>query len=120
MRRYNDLIRLLLIMIQKFNFHNKSIEVSVEGYSTDAIGYHLFLMGQAGFIGVYTSVIDNRTKVSYITQSGQDVLSIIRNDERWKDFLSFIASKNIDLDDLPFSMIVDIIKNDSFLEIPIN
>ena len=62
----------------------------------ERVGYHVYLLHDAGLIEAYTSNKPNRTDAyepAHLTWEGQDFLEAAKNDVAWKKALKHIAEK---------------------------
>ncbi len=85
MKRDMDLIREILLEIERSPdpFYSKDIEL--ENYSQDMINFHIMLLSQAGLINA-TNVSahdDIQWIPNYITWGGYEFLNAARDDKRW-------------------------------------
>ena len=100
MKRDWELCRKILLQLEK---HGKPFEVfannDICGYSDEQIGFHTYLLGQAGLIETTDGwVTMNRPWVYYptnITWEGYEFLDAARDESVWKKALENIHSKGI-------------------------
>lgn len=84
MKRDMDLIRKILLMMEAKPQGNTLV---IEGYSSEQIGHHIYLMMQAGLIeGVDATSPDDRYPIALpdqLTWQGHDFLDACRNESVW-------------------------------------
>ena len=51
MKRDMDLVREIMLLLNEHEHGNAPSNIEIEGYSQEQIGYHCFIMGEAGLIG---------------------------------------------------------------------
>ena len=84
-----DLIRLLLIEIEKRDEMFGSSELAVHGYDSGQIAYHVGLLKDAGFLetsgnSVYTQKREKQWVIQGITFAGHDYLDAVRHSRIWQ------------------------------------
>ena len=96
MKRDPQLLRQILLKCEEHEHGYAPMNLEIEGYTEEQIGYHVHLLGDAG----YMTVIDmGRTRSSLspearpgsITHSGHEFLDAIRDDEVWRTTKGIIA-----------------------------
>ena len=100
MKRDWELCRKILLQLEK---HGKPFEVfannDICGYSEEQIGFHTYLLGQAGLLETTDGwATMNRPWVYYptnITWEGYEFLNAARDESVWKKALENIHSKGI-------------------------
>jgi hypothetical protein len=86
MKRDMDLVRAVLMEIEKAPFDGGSLDISVPGHSSEEISYHILLMHEARLIeAVDLSSLDGVCwKPKRLTYEGHEFLDAARNDTFWK------------------------------------
>ena len=88
MKRDIDLIRTILLSMEANEHGFAGTSPAIEGHSEEQIGYHVYLMGQAGLITTAdaTCLSDqspNAIPLS-ITWAGHDFLDSVKDETLWK------------------------------------
>lgn len=88
MKRDMDLIRKLLIRLESIKNEDQArAPLAVEGYTKDQIGYHKYLLVDAGFAAGYDVTHDGsfivQFELSHLTWDGQEFLAAARDETRW-------------------------------------
>lgn len=87
MKRDMDLVRAILIACEKEPDGYPADVPSVEGYSTDQVAFHIYLMGEAGLLRVFDTTTIGSTSPSAailsITWKGYDFLDASRSSVIW-------------------------------------
>jgi hypothetical protein len=85
MKRDMDLVRAILIEIEKAPFEGRLIDVEVAGRTEDEISYHVLLMQEAGLVDAIDLSDMKRIcwKPKRLTDSGHEFLEAARNDTMW-------------------------------------
>ena len=108
MKRYMDLVRLILMEIEEKDRSTAIYNMTIDGYDTDAVAYHCKILDEAGLISDYKAkYADNEIYVfgvGPLTWDGNDFLEKIRDDSRWKKVKDTISQKGLPL-------IIDTIKS---------
>ncbi len=103
MKRDMDLIREMLLVIEAHpSGYAPSIEV--DGYTQEEIGYHAFLLGEAGFaiINDITGLGEKspHARIVRLTWAGHEFLDLARQNKRWniaKDTVAKVGSVSIQI-----------------------
>jgi len=88
MKLDRELVRLILLEVETrppTQYNGAPVEIS--GYDEDTIGYHLMLLGEAGFLVVEDVGYLGKElafEASRLTYSGHEFLDTIRDDEVWR------------------------------------
>ena len=88
MQRDMDLVRKLLLWMESQE-HGLNInwKIEIEGYTNEQIGYHAYLMDQAGLISANSTTYMESTSPSAmpmcLTWAGHDFLGSVRDDTIW-------------------------------------
>jgi len=97
MKRDLDLIRSILLAMEASPTGYAPEELHVPGFTDDQIGYHVYLMGQAGFIEA--SEVTSRDSSSpqaipiCLRWEGYEFLDAARDDTRWRQARTAIREK---------------------------
>lgn len=87
MKRDLDLVRKLLSVIESADGGFLATIPAIDGYTAEQVGYHAYLMGQAGLITAIdaTSVSDRSPNAipMALTWAGHDFLDSIKDDNLW-------------------------------------
>lgn len=85
MQRDMDLVRKLLIEVEKSE--GPMVKCAIDGYSDVQIGYHAYIMAQAGFIEAVDATTTDRLVPYYIptilTWDGHEFLNGIKSPTDW-------------------------------------
>ncbi len=97
MQRDMDLIRKLLRVIEEDQAGHAPQVIAIDGYSSEQIGYHIWLLGQSGLLNTETtthllSPSPSAMPVS-LTWEGHEFLEASRNDGAWKKAKGIIIEK---------------------------
>lgn len=108
MRRDLDLIRLIMLEIEKAPIGERTIP-EIEGYSASAIAYHTKLLKQAGLIEAFSTPADDHQDwiPTSITWDGHEFLDLARDDPKWKKAKQIIQTAG----SFSFPIVLDILKN---------
>jgi hypothetical protein len=86
MKRDMDLLRSILLEIEKSETWNEGIEIKIDGKNNEEIGYHIFLLEQANLI----EIVEQRPMgpksgrhPCCLTWAGCEFLSAAKDDTRW-------------------------------------
>jgi len=85
MKRDMELIRQILLEIEKHPFTEIPFEVNIEGQSPETVSYHLMLLGEAGLIEAHNMNIQQRFwwQAKRLTWQGHEFLDAARDDTLW-------------------------------------
>lgn len=88
MKRDMSLVRDILLWMEKQEHGYADGQPQIEGYSEEEIGYHLYLMGQAGLVSVGdTTTLGSKSPRAYIesmTWFGHEFLDASNDEKIWK------------------------------------
>lgn len=88
MQRKMDLVREILFAVEKYQHGRFDSNLSIEGYSEEEIGYHIFIMGEAGLLAVSDETDDTslspQAVPEHLTWEGHDFLENSRDPSTWK------------------------------------
>jgi hypothetical protein len=95
MKRDMDLIRKILLEMEKAPFSEGWLELKLEGYDKNDISYHIMLLHEAGLIeAINISTLKIlEWKPKYITWSGHEFLDAARDNNRWETAKKIIVEK---------------------------
>ena len=102
MNRDMDLVRLILLEIEKEYHNSEVVNLSIEGYDFETIAYHCSILHEAGYISSYrASYAWGCDLVSFrvggLTWSGHDYLDKVRDDSLWGKTKETIKNKGLPL-----------------------
>lgn len=86
MRRHLDLIRLILLEVEKNDTYAQTLDVTAEGYSPEEISYHVMLLCEAGFVTAGQAQDAGGQLRWYprsLTWTGHEFLDATRNARVW-------------------------------------
>ena len=87
MQRDMDLIRQILFKLEAHVGGFAPETISVDGYTSEQIGYHIWLLGQSGMMTTVEMTVhgDHSPQASAIslTWDGHDFIDAARSDTRW-------------------------------------
>jgi len=90
-----DLIRAILLKVEGNAHGFMPSQLEIDGYTKEQVGYHVYLMGQAGLAEVLTSRRDLDTSPSAVlknlTWQGHEFLGASRNPGIWGQAKAIIA-----------------------------
>lgn len=88
MKRDMDLIRKLLLAVEANEHAAAPQKIEIDGYTAEAIGYHAFLLGEAGLADVVSSTHHQRespeARILHLTWAGHDFLDTARENQAWE------------------------------------
>lgn len=88
MKRDMELVRKLLLWIEAQE-HGRNIawKIEIDGYTEEQIGYHAYIMAQAGLITAMNATYSDSKSHCYVPESltwdGHEFLSAIKDDTVW-------------------------------------
>lgn len=94
MQRDMDLVRQILLTLEQ---RTDTSPVEIEGYTPEQIGFHAWLMSDAGLVRA-SEVTSQAAKVPYsipfcITWQGYEFLAVMKDDSTWKKSKSTVFAK---------------------------
>ncbi|WP_020404480.1 DUF2513 domain-containing protein [Gracilimonas tropica] len=111
MQRDLDLIRAIL-----FKISNEPAEevrfrpVEIEGYNEETIGYHVWLLGDGGYLDITTNETAGgsfaHVQVNEIKWKGQEFIDAARNQNIWEKFKVKVVEKG---GSIPFSIATEVL-----------
>jgi len=107
MKRDMDLIRTILIEMERNESPNDQAEIHADGYSDDQIVYHLKLLKEAGLIeAIDVSSFEGMAFIPRnLTWRGHEFLEAARNEGVWQMVKDQLKDRGMSL---PFSLIQDL------------
>ena len=101
MRRDMDLVRDILLEIEKQYVSTAIYNLKIVGYDTETIAYHCKILYEAGLISDYKAQYADNTIYSFgvgsLTWDGNDYLDKIRDNSIWKKTKDVIVKKGLPL-----------------------
>lgn len=101
MRRDMDLVRDILLEVEKQYVSTAIYNLKIEGYDTETIAYHCKILYEAGLISDYKAQYADNTIYSFgvgsLTWDGNDYLDKIRDNSIWKKTKDVIVKKGLPL-----------------------
>jgi hypothetical protein len=95
MKRDMDLVRTLLLEVEKHPAGFAPGEMKIEGYTSEQIGYHAHIMGQAGLVkAIDTTHMGSpgpEAVISSLTWQGHEFLDAAREPTRWQQAKDVVA-----------------------------
>lgn len=87
MKRDMDLVRQILLQVEKNTDPNELIDPKVEGRSETEISYHVMLAADAGLLEARdrTAIGVFRWSASYLTWAGHEFVDAARDDAVWQE-----------------------------------
>lgn len=86
MKRDSELLRLLLLEIEKAEIPLASDDIAIRGYDSNEIAYHAALLSDVGFVECAEAVspLGGCYVIKRITMHGHDFLEVLRDDAVWE------------------------------------
>ncbi len=114
MRRDMDLVRNILLEIEKHPYDGGWVEISIEGYSTEEITYHLLLLNEAKLVEVYDMStfggID--IKPTRLTWDGHEFLDSARDNNRWNKAKNAMSKAGGFVFEIGKQLLIESLKNE--------
>ena len=108
MKRDMDLLRQILIVVRDHEDPSKPIELNIEGYTEDQIGYHVYLLSDAGLIATFSGATLSDMG-SWIPQAatwhGHEFLDAVQNAGVWAKVKQTVKDKG---GSIPFAVLQDL------------
>lgn len=92
MKRDMDLIRKILLELEKKESITSWTTITIDGYRDDQVNYHIGLLDEAGFIEA-ERYLDGQYMVRNLTWEGHEFLENAKNDTIWTKAKEFIKEK---------------------------
>jgi hypothetical protein len=109
-----DLIRAILLKVEENPHGFMPSKLEVDGYTKEEIGYHVYLMGQAGLAEVLTSRRDMAESPSAVlknlTWQGHEFLGASRNQTIWEQAKAILPKAGDGSFGLWQSVLTDLVK----------
>jgi len=86
MKRDMDLIRLILLEVEKHPYGPAGIELTIEGFTSNEVHYHVMLLSQAGLIEATDHAVGGQPTEWYpttLTWEGHEFLEASKDEGRW-------------------------------------
>ncbi|MCF6337055.1 MAG: DUF2513 domain-containing protein [Gammaproteobacteria bacterium] len=95
MKRNMDLIRSILLALEKVESAGKMQQLSIDGIAEEVLSYHVKLLFQAGLIEAHdaSGVNDFKWYPVSLTWDGHEFIEAARNDTTWKNVTSQLIEK---------------------------
>ncbi len=97
MERNMDLVRLILLQIEKEYRSTALYDLKIDGYDIETVAYHCKILYEAKLISTYKGIYaDNKLQdyaVGSLTWNGHDYLEKIRDNSRWGKIKKLIREK---------------------------
>ena len=95
MKRDMDLVRQILLEIEKQPFSGGWIDLSIEGHTPEGISYHVMILHEAGLVEALdlSSSGNIKWKPTSLTWEGHEFLEAARDNFRWKKATSTVLEK---------------------------
>lgn len=101
MKRDMDLVRLILLEIEKKYVSTAIFDLNIEGYDMATVAYHCKIMYEAGLLSNYNAQYADDTIcffcVGSLTWEGNDYLDKVRDNTIWKKTKDVITQKGLPL-----------------------
>jgi hypothetical protein len=115
-RRDWELIRKVVLAVEDRQPAEWLPELEVEGYTPEQIGYHSYLIVDAGLAkGVDVRTLDDMLpnwQLSYLTSAGHDFADAARSDTTWKKATAIVKDKGSGVTvDVMKQLLISVIKN---------
>ncbi len=96
MKRDMDLVRAILMEVEKFPPNHETSELIVEGWENDAIVHHIGLLHQAGLVNAIdaSAAGDETWIISSLTWNGHEFLEAARNQTLWNKTKTLVMEKS--------------------------
>ena len=97
MKRDLDLIRLILLEVEKNENYLRPIDVEAEGYSPEQIAYHIDLLGDAGYLTLSNKQHLRGFGVSpkSLTWAGHEFLDATRSGTVWHQIKAQLKDQSV-------------------------
>jgi hypothetical protein len=95
MKRDMELIRAILIEIERDRPADVSLPIKVQGYNDEQVNYHLILLHEAGLIDALSFSGSGKEDVipKRLTWAGHEFLDAARNDNVWNKTKEIVMNK---------------------------
>jgi hypothetical protein len=120
MRRDPDLIRQILLALERHPGGFAPDEIAIPGFTSEQIGYHIHLLAQAGLVkAVEAGHLQSQSpqaKARELTWAGHEFLDAARNLDHWNRAKQIIASAGSASLDIWKAVLTDLVKKSLGLE----
>jgi hypothetical protein len=115
MKREPDLIRQILLELEKEPYQGQPIPIKMDEYSNDEIVYHVMLLNEAGLIEAFDLGIGDVSWMPVrLTWSGHEFLDAARDDERWNRAKEVMADQGEGVSfEVLKELLMDMLRSDS-------
>ena len=116
MTRDLELIRKLIFVVEASPTGYVKDDLEIEGYSPEQIGYHAYLLVDAGLAkGVDITTMGSSSpnwRILHLTSAGHDFADVARDDSTWKKATGLVKNKagGVTLDVMK-QVLISVIKN---------
>lgn len=108
MKRDMNLVRYILLALEEDEHGHAPRRLKIEGHSEEQIGYHVYLMGQAGLLEVTKATTSDSLSPTAIpitiTWEGYEFLELAREPSRWRQAVEKVTKGGA-------ALTIDILKN---------
>jgi hypothetical protein len=102
MKRQMDLVKKILLEIEKAEAYDIPLIIEIEGYDESIINYHIKIMFERGLINLFeepanTTTFDCPTQylADSLTWEGHEFLEVSKNESNWKKVKNIINDKGL-------------------------
>ena len=109
MERDMELIRSILLAVEQHDHGRAPSDLAIGEYSAEQVGYHCYLLGDAGFANV--ADLTNRgsaspvARILYLTWEGHEFLDAARDDTVWGKTKERLSTAGKSLLTVPISVL---------------
>lgn len=111
MKRDMDLVRKLLLALNDHEHGHAPQNLHIDGYSDETVGYHCFILNEAGLIRAADSTSRSSPSPSAIpirlTWSGHEFIENAKNDDIWSQTKDAVGK----IGDVSFSVWASVLSN---------
>lgn len=115
MKRDMDLVRKILFAMEKSETGFIQGKIKIDGYSEEEVGYHVYLMNEAGLLlGLDVTHLGSSSPEaipSMLTWDGYDFLDACRDEGRWKKAKGVISDIGGASFDVVKMVLIELMKN---------
>lgn len=101
MKRDMELVRRILLTIEKEYRSTAIYDLNISGYDMETVAYHCKILNEAGLISDYGAKYADDSLCSFgvgsLTWEGNDFLDKIRDDSQWEKIKNTIIQKGLPL-----------------------
>jgi hypothetical protein len=114
MKRDMDLVRAILMEVEKHSAGFAPSEMKIDGYTPDQIAYHAHIMGQAGLVNAidvtHMGSAGPEAMVSSLTWQGHEFLDAAREPTRWAQAKALVAKSGAASMQVWLEVLTDLVK----------